>query len=100
MLPSDYISPGTIFALVKDSMSTHNEGPEIVDCTRSGHTCRTLKVITTHDDPLPFGLRGTIQHEMKTAGYHLVFVQWENGREVPVFIDEIEIGKNLMAKAA
>lgn len=81
-------------------MTTHNEGLEIVDRTRSRHTCRTIKVITTHDDLLPCGLLGTIQHEMKTAGYHLVFVQWENGRKVPVFIDEIEICKNLMAKAA
>lgn len=81
-------------------MNTHNEGLEIIDRTHSGHTCRTLKVITTHADPLPCGLRGTIQYEMKTAGYHLVFVQWKNGRKVPVFIDEIEICENLMAKAA
>ncbi len=72
----------------------------MVDRTHSGKDCRTVRHLTTRDGRLPRDTRGIIQYEMENLGRHLVFVNWENGMNTPVFIDEIEMHENAVALAA
>jgi len=72
----------------------------MISRTRSGKSCRTIQNITARDNHLPPYTHGIIQYEMKNSGYHLVFVRWENGIRIPVFIDEIEICDSAISTAA
>ncbi len=63
----------------------------MVDRSRSGAQCRTLRHLRTVEGILPRGSHGTILYEMDNLGRWLVFVDWDNGMSVPVFPHEIEV---------
>ncbi len=63
----------------------------MVDRSRSGAQCRTLRHLRTIEGILPRGSHGTIRYEMDNLGRRLVFVDWDNGMRVPVFPHEIEV---------
>lgn len=61
----------------------------MVDRTRSGYRCRTVRFVRTVKGDLPRDSYGTVVYEMRNLGRHLIFVRWDVGFEVPVFPDEI-----------
>ena len=63
----------------------------MVDRTHSGLRCRVVRHLSTRDGLLRRDTYGTIQYEMDNLGRHLVFVDWDNGMNTPVFAQEVEI---------
>ena len=63
----------------------------MVDRTHSGLRCRVVRHLSTRDGLLRRDSCGTIQYEMDNLGRHLVFVDWDNGMNTPVFAQEVEI---------
>lgn len=62
----------------------------MVDRTHTGLRCRTIRHISTRDGLLRRGTFGTIRDEMDNLERHLVFVDWDNGLNHPVFAREVE----------
>ena len=63
----------------------------MMDHKHAGARCRAVRHITTRDGLLRRDTRGTIRYEMDNLDRWLVFVEWDNGMSVPVFLREIEI---------
>lgn len=63
----------------------------MIDRSHAGLRCRTVRHISTRDGFLWRDTRGTIRYEMNNLDRHLVFVDWDNGMNTPVFAQEIEI---------
>lgn len=63
----------------------------MIDRSRSGCRCRTLWQV----DNLPQGSYGTLRYEMDNLERRLVFVDWDNGMQILVFPDEIEMLEGL-----
>jgi hypothetical protein len=63
----------------------------MVDRTHSGLRCRVVRHLSTRDGLLRRDTYGTIQYEMDNLGRHLMFVNWDNGMDTPVFAQEVEI---------
>jgi hypothetical protein len=61
-----------------------------MDRTRAGRRCRTIRFVRTVAGDLRRESQGTIRHEVDNLERHLVFVEWDQGFTVPVFLDEIE----------
>lgn len=61
----------------------------MVDRTRSGYRCRTVRLVRTVKGDLPRDSFGTVVYEMHNLGRQLILVRWDVGFEVPVFPDEI-----------
>jgi len=72
----------------------------MVNHTYTGARCRTLQYITTRDGLLARDTQGTIRYEMNNLDRRLVFVDWDNGMNVLVFAEEIEILRQLEGSAA
>jgi hypothetical protein len=72
----------------------------MIDRCHAGMYCRTVQYLTTRDGRLPQHSGGTIQYEIENLGRQLVFVQWENGMNTPVFREEIEICDQSVSIAA
>jgi len=66
-------------------------GATMVDRSRSGLRCRSVRYVNSPQGALPRFTRGTIRYEMENLGRRLVFVDWDHGISVPVFPDEIEV---------
>lgn len=62
----------------------------MIDRSRSGMRCRTLRYIPTREGILPRDSCGRIRYEMDNLDRDLIFVDWDNGMQVSVFPDEIE----------
>jgi len=63
----------------------------MMDRSRSGARCRTLRQVNTLKGILPRDTYGTLCYEMDNLGRRLVVVDWDNGLGVPVFPYEIEV---------
>jgi len=63
----------------------------MVDHTHTGERCRTVQSINTHAGFLRRDTYGTIRYEVDNLDRRLVFVDWDNGMSVLVFLPEIEI---------
>ncbi len=63
----------------------------MVDRSRTGARCYTLRQINSVKGLLPRETYGTLRYEEENLGRRLVFVDWDNGMNVPVFPDEVEI---------
>jgi hypothetical protein len=63
----------------------------MIDRTRAGVRCRTIRFVRTVEGDLPKDADGTILYEMENLGRLLVLVKWDRGFTVPVFPHEIEI---------
>ena len=63
----------------------------MMDRSRSGARCRTLRHVNTVKGILPRDSYGTLRYEMDNLGRRLMFVDWDNGMRVPVFPYEIEV---------
>lgn len=63
----------------------------MIDRTRAGVRCRTVRFVRTVEGDLSRDARGTIQYEMENLDRRLVLVEWDRGFTVPVFPHEIEI---------
>ncbi len=61
----------------------------MVDRTRSGYRCRTVRFVRTVKGDLPRDSYGTIVYELHNLGRHLIFVRWDAGFAVPMLADEI-----------
>jgi len=72
----------------------------MIDHKHAGTRCRTVRHITTRDGLLHCDTHGTIRYEMDNLGRCLVFVEWDNGMDVLVFPEEIEIFEQLERLAA
>lgn len=62
----------------------------MIDRSRQGMRCRTVRQLKTAQGTLPRDSHGTFNYEAENMGRRLVFVNWDNGMRVPVFPDEIE----------
>jgi len=63
----------------------------MIDRKHAGTRCCTVRHIMTRDGLLRCDTHGTIRYEMDNLGRHLVFVEWDNGMDVFMFPEEIEI---------
>ena len=63
----------------------------MVDRSRTGARCYTLRRTNSVKGLLPRETYGTFRYEEENLGRRLVFVDWDNGMNVPVFPDEVEI---------
>ena len=63
----------------------------MMDRSRYGARCRTLRHLNTLEGILPRDTHGTLRYEMDNLGRRLVFVDWDNGMSPPVFPHEIEV---------
>ena len=63
----------------------------MIDRTRAGMRCRTIRFVRTVEGDLPKDAYGTIRYEMENLGRLLVLVEWDRGFIVPVFPHEIEV---------
>ena len=62
----------------------------MIDYSRSGTRCRTVRQLLTVHGRLPRHSYGTLCYDMDNLGRHLVFVKWDNTTTIPVFEHEIE----------
>jgi hypothetical protein len=58
-------------------------------CTRS--RCQAKRSIRGHQGLISAQTRGTIEAEINNLDRHLIAVRWDNGMQMYVFPDEIEI---------
>ena len=72
----------------------------MIDRSRAGLRCHTLRLVRTVKGNLPRGSQGAVESEMENLGRHLILVKWDTGFSVPVFPDEIEIEELHLAAAA
>jgi hypothetical protein len=63
----------------------------MIDQSKRGVRCRTLRFVRTVEGDLPRDTQGTIRYEMENLARHLVLVEWDRGFTVPVFPHEIEL---------
>ena len=63
----------------------------MVDRSRTGARCYTLRRINSVKGLLPRETYGTLRYEEENLGRRLVFVVWDNGMNVPIFPDEVEV---------
>jgi hypothetical protein len=63
----------------------------MIDRTRAGLRCRTIRFVRTVEGDLPKDACGTIRYEIENLGRLLVLVEWDRGFTVPVFPHEIEV---------
>ncbi len=63
----------------------------MIDRTRAGMRCRTIRFVRTVEGDLPKDTHGTILYEIENLGRLLVLVEWDRGFTVPVFPHEIEV---------
>ena len=63
----------------------------MIDRTRAGMRCRTIRFVRTVEGDLPKDAYGTIRYEMENLERLLVLVAWDRGFIVPVFPHEIEV---------
>ena len=63
----------------------------MIDRTLAEACCRTLQHITTREGPLRRNTRSTICYVINNLDRRLILVEWDNGMDVPVFPEEIEI---------
>jgi hypothetical protein len=72
----------------------------MIDRTRTGIRCHTVRLLRTVNGNLPRGSQGSVVSETENLGRHLILVKWDNGFSVPVFPEEIEIDEPQLAAAA
>ena len=63
----------------------------MIDRTRAGMRCRTIRFVRTVEGDLPKDAYGTIRYEMENLERLLVLVEWDRGFIVLVFPHEIEV---------
>ena len=63
----------------------------MMDHTRAGMRCRTVRFVRTVTGDLRKDSLGTIRHELDNLDRRLVFVEWDQGFTIPVFPHEIEV---------
>ena len=63
----------------------------MIDRTRAGLRCRTIRFVRTVEGDLQKDAYGTIRYEIENLGRLLVLVEWDRGFTVPVFPHEMEV---------
>jgi hypothetical protein len=58
-----------------------------------GQRCQATRSIRGHQGFVTAHTQGTIEAEISNLGRHLIAVRWDNGLQMYVFPDEIEIGE-------
>jgi hypothetical protein len=56
-----------------------------------GKRCEAMRSIRGYQGLINAHTQGLIEAEISNLGRHLIAVRWENGRQMYVFPDEIEI---------
>lgn len=64
----------------------------MIDWTRAGMRCRTVRPVRIEGADLPRGAWGTIHYETESLGRPVVLVDWDNGPSAHMFPHEIEVG--------
>lgn len=60
----------------------------------SNQRCHAIQSIRGHQGLISAHMQGTIEAEISNLGRHLIAVRWDNGLEMYVFPEEIEIDEN------
>jgi hypothetical protein len=60
-----------------------------------GQRCQSIRSIRGHQGLINPHTQGTIEAEISNLGRHLIAVRWDNGLEMYVFPDEIEIHQTM-----
>lgn len=60
-----------------------------------GQRCQARRSIRGHQGLVTAHTQGTIEAEINNLGRHLIAVRWDNGLQMYVFPDEIEIDEAL-----
>jgi hypothetical protein len=81
----------TAWFLLYTMLITIEKGVSMIDRTRAGMRCRTIRFVRTVEGDLSKDAQGTIRYEMENLDRQLVLVEWDRGFTVPVFPHEIEV---------
>jgi hypothetical protein len=60
-----------------------------------GQRCQATRSIRGHQGLIVARTQGTIEAEINNLGRHLISVRWDNGLQMYVFPDEIEVDETL-----
>lgn len=60
-----------------------------------GQRCQAMRSIRGHQGLITARTRGTVEGEISNLGRHLIAVRWDNGLQMYVFPDEIEIDQRM-----
>jgi hypothetical protein len=63
----------------------------MIDFSLKGIKCRALRDIQSYQGTVRAAMEGTIQYEIENLGRALINVRWDNGLNLNVFPNEIEI---------
>src|SRR3989344_7190761 len=63
----------------------------MIDKSRSGVRCSTVRLIRTAEGDLPRESGGTIRYETENLGRHLISVRWDKGFTMLMFPEEINV---------
>lgn len=63
----------------------------MIDRTKTGMRCRTVRFVRTVEGDLPRSVYGTIRYEVENLERRLMLVEWDRGFTVPVFPHEVEV---------
>jgi len=66
-------------------------GIYMIDKSRSGVRCSTVRLIRTAEGDLPRESGGTIRYETENLGRHLISVRWDKGFTMLMFSEEINV---------
>jgi hypothetical protein len=58
-----------------------------------GQRCQATRSIRSHHGLVVAHMQGTIEGEITNLGRHLIAVRWDDGVQMYVFPDEIEVGE-------
>jgi hypothetical protein len=56
-----------------------------------GTRCRAIQSIKSYQGTVRVSTEGTVRYEIENLGRRLVNVQWDNGVNMNVFADEVEV---------
>jgi hypothetical protein len=60
-----------------------------------GQRCHAMHSIRGHQGQITAHTQGTIEAEISNLGRHLIAVRWDNGLQMYVFPEEIEIHQTM-----
>ncbi len=60
-----------------------------------GQRCHAMHSIRAHQGLITADTQGTIEREISNLGRHLIAVRWDNGLQMYVFPEEIEVHRTM-----
>lgn len=63
----------------------------MINLNSQGIRCRAVRNIKGYQGAVRASTEGTVRYEIENLGRHLVNVEWDNGINMNVFTEEVEV---------